>query len=167
MEKAGATPADVDDVIVHATTVVTNAVLTRSGQPTALFVTEGFKDVLFIRDEHRYDMFDPQIEYADPIVPRDLTWGVAERTLANGTVSMNIDEVQIRQFSAEMREKGVDAVGICLLNAYVNGTNEQRVRDICCKNGRSYTCRSRPRLRRRSANTLARQRRRLTPTHGP
>ena len=130
MEKAGATPADVDDVIVHATTVVTNAVLTRSGQPTALFVTEGFKDVLFIRDEHRYDMFDPQIEYADPIVPRDLTWGVAERTLANGTVSMNIDEVQIRQFSAEMREKGVDAVGICLLNAYVNGTNEQRVRDI-------------------------------------
>ena len=130
MEKAGATPADVDDVIVHATTVVTNAVLTRSGQPTALFVTEGFKDVLFIRDEHRYDMFDPQIEYADPIVPRDLTWGVAERTLANGTVSMNIDEVQIRQFSAEMREKGVEAVGICLLNAYVNGTNEQRVRDI-------------------------------------
>ena len=130
MEKAGATPADVDDVIVHATTVVTNAVLTRSGQPTALFVTEGFKDVLFIRDEHRYDMFDPQIEYADPIVPRDLTWGVAERTLANGTVSMNIDEVQIRQFSAEMREKGVEAVGICLLNAYVNGTNEQRIRDI-------------------------------------
>ena len=43
--KAGATPADVDDVIVHATTVVTNVVLTRSGQPTALFVTEGFKDV--------------------------------------------------------------------------------------------------------------------------
>ena len=84
--------------------------------------------MLFIRDEHRYDI-DPQIEYADPIVPRDLTWGVAERTLANGTVSMNIDEVQIRQFSAEMRE-GVDAVGICLLNAYVNGTNEQRVRDI-------------------------------------
>ena len=130
MEKAGAAPADVDDVIVHATTVVTNAVLTRSGQPTALFVTEGFKDVLYIRDEHRYDMFDPQIEYADPIVPRELTWGVAERTLANGTVSVDVDEAQIRQFAAEMKDKGVAAVGICLLNAYVNGTNEQRIRDI-------------------------------------
>ena len=130
LAKAGATPAEVDDVIVHATTVVTNAVLTRSGGPTALFVTKGFKDVLYIRDEHRYDMFDPQIEYADPIVPRDLTWGVSERTLANGTVSEEIDETQIRQFAAEMKVKDVKAVGICLLNAYVNGANERRVRNI-------------------------------------
>ena len=71
-------------------------------------------------------------------MPRDLTWGVAERTLANGTVSMNIDEVQIRQFAAEMREKGVEAVGICLLNAYVNGTNEQRVRDILLQEWPEY-----------------------------
>ena len=130
MEKAGATPGDVDDVIVHATTVVTNAVLTRSGEPTALFVTEGFRDVLYIRDEHRYDMFDPQIEYAEPIVPRALTWGVAERTLANGRVSVEIDEGQIRQYAAEMKAKGVAAVGVCLLNAYVNGANERRIRDI-------------------------------------
>ena len=130
MAKAGISPADVDDVIVHATTVVTNSVLTRSGQPTALFVTEGFKDVLYIRDEHRYDMFDPQIEYADPIVPRDLTWGITERTLANGNVSLEIDEAQISQITEEMRERNVEAVGICLLNAYVNGSNERRIRDF-------------------------------------
>ncbi|MGZ0246695.1 MAG: hydantoinase/oxoprolinase family protein, partial [Alphaproteobacteria bacterium] len=130
MAKAGATPADVDDVIVHATTVVTNAVLTRSGQPTALFVTEGFRDVLYIRDEHRYDMFDPQIEYADPIVPRDLTWGIAERTLANGTVETEIDEAQIVALARELKDKGVAALAVCLLNAYVNGANEQRIRDI-------------------------------------
>ena len=130
MAKAGAQPADVDDVIVHATTVVTNAVLTRSGQPTALFVTEGFRDVLYIRDEHRYDMFDPQIEYADPIVPRDLTWGITERTLADGTVATGIDEAQIIALAQELKDKGVAALAICLLNAYVNGANEQRIRDI-------------------------------------
>ena len=51
LKDAGATPEEVDDVIVHATTIVTNSVITRSGRPTALFVTEGFKDVLYIRDE--------------------------------------------------------------------------------------------------------------------
>lgn len=130
MEKAGATPDDIDDVIVHATTVVTNAVLTRSGQPTALLVTEGFRDVLYIRDEHRYDMFDPQIEYAEPIVPRDLTWGINERTLADGTVSVTVDEAQIVKIATQMKERGVEAVAVCLLNAYANGANEQRIRNI-------------------------------------
>jgi len=130
IECAGAAPEEVDDVIVHATTVVTNAVLTRSGEPTALLVTDGFKDVLYIRDEHRYDMFDPQIEYADPIVPRELTWGVTERVRSDGKVETDIDEAQIRAIAAEMKEKGVAAVGVCLLNAYVNGANETRIRNI-------------------------------------
>ena len=67
------------DVIVHATTVVTNAVIERKGPTTALLVTEGFRDILTIRDEHRYEMFDPQIEFPEPLVPRELTFGVPER----------------------------------------------------------------------------------------
>ena len=130
MARAGATPAEVDDVIVHATTVVTNSVLTRSGPPTALFVTEGFRDVLYIRDEHRYDMFDPQIEYAEPIVPRERTWGITERTRADGTVETEVDAAQVTAIAAEMKEKNVAAVAVCLLNAYVNGANERRIRDI-------------------------------------
>ena len=50
-------------MLVHATTVVTNAVIERKGPLTALLVTEGFRDILSIRDEHRYEMFDPQIEF--------------------------------------------------------------------------------------------------------
>jgi N-methylhydantoinase A len=133
MARAGATPADVDDVIVHATTVVTNSVLTRSGPPTALFVTEGFRDVLYIRDEHRYDMFDPQIEYAAPIVPRERTWGISERTRADGTVEKPVDEAQVAAIAKELKEKGVEAVAICFLNAYVNGDNERCARDILQK----------------------------------
>ena len=71
LKKAGVASTEVTDVIVHATTVVTNAVIERKGPKTALLVTEGFRDILTIRDEHRYEMFDPQIEFPEPLVPRD------------------------------------------------------------------------------------------------
>ncbi len=78
LRKADIAPADVTDVVVHATTVVTNAVIERKGPRTALLVTEGFRDILTIRDEHRYEMFDPQIEFPQPLVPRELTFGISE-----------------------------------------------------------------------------------------
>ncbi len=67
LARAGGTPAEVDDVIVHATTIVTNAIIERKGPPVALLVTEGFADVLVIRDEYRYDMYDPQIRVRGPV----------------------------------------------------------------------------------------------------
>src|SRR6202008_648962 len=95
LARAGARPGEVDDVVVHATTLVTNAVIERRGPKTALLVTEGFRDVLTIRDEHRYEMFDPQIEFAPPLVPRDLTFGVAERSLADGSVLSEVDAASL------------------------------------------------------------------------
>ena len=130
MARAGIAPRDVDDVIVHATTVVTNAVVTRSGPPTALLVTEGFRDVLHIRDEHRYDMFDPQIEYAAPLVPRELSFGVDERVLADGRVARPVDAAELAETALALRAAGVESVAVCLLNAYVNGENERRVRAL-------------------------------------
>ena len=78
--------------MVHATTVVTNALIERKGRPTALLVTEGFRDVLHIRNEHRYEMYDPQIEFPDPLVPSELTFGVAERVLADGAILRKPDD---------------------------------------------------------------------------
>ena len=86
LKTAGIAPAAVTDVVVHATTVVTNAVIERKGPLTALLVTEGFRDILTIRDEHRYEMFDPQIEFPEPLISREMTFGVAERVLATGEV---------------------------------------------------------------------------------
>jgi N-methylhydantoinase A len=83
--KAAIGSAAVSDLFVHATTIVTNALIERKGTPTALLVTEGFRDVLIIRNEHRYEMFDPQIEFPAPLVPRHLTFEVEERMLAGGT----------------------------------------------------------------------------------
>ena len=67
-------PDDIDGVVVHATTIVTNALIERKGGRTALICTRGFADVLSIRNEHRYEMYDPQIEFAAPLIPRDLTF---------------------------------------------------------------------------------------------
>src|SRR5271166_6601414 len=83
--KAGVSPGQVDGVVVHATTVVTNALIERRGPPTALITTRGFADVLSIRNEHRYEMYDPQIEFAAPLIPRELTFEIDERTLADAS----------------------------------------------------------------------------------
>ena len=127
LSRANITPAQIDGVVVHATTVVTNALIERRGPPTALLVTEGFRDILSIRNEHRYDMFDLQIEFADPLVPRALTFGIAERVLADGTLLKPVDPAAIETLAAELLAKGVVSVAVCLLNSFRNPANEQAI----------------------------------------
>ena len=130
LAKAQLAPGDIDGVVVHATTVVTNALIERKGQKTAMFVTTGFRDVLSIRNEHRYDMFDPQIEFQPPLVPRELTYGIRERILADGTVLEAPSRQEVLDVVAEMRRQGVKAVAVCFLNSYANPDNERMVGDI-------------------------------------
>ncbi len=127
--RAGITLDQVGDVVTHATTVVTNVLIERKGPPTAMIVTEGFRDVLYIRDEHRYDMFDPQIEYAEPLITRDLTWGVDERAYADGSVGKGVDAKAVHAIAGELKAKGISSVAVCLLNSYRNPANERAVRD--------------------------------------
>jgi len=126
--RAGVGPAAVTEVTVHATTLVTNAVIERRGPPTALLTTQGFRDVLRIRNEHRYDMFDPQIEFPDPLVPDARVFTLDERVLADGSVAKPVDAAEAAVVAQAMLAAGVQAVGICLLNAYRNGTNERAAR---------------------------------------
>ena len=125
LRKAGVGPAQVDDVVVHATTVVTNALIERRGPKTALMTTEGFRDVLTIRDEYRYDMYDPQIEFPPPLVPHELTFGIPERTRADGSVTRDVDLDAVRAVAAILRRQGVVSVAIAFLNAYRNPQNER------------------------------------------
>ena len=130
LARAGVKLDAVNDVITHATTVVTNAIIERKGAPTALIVTVGFCDVLYIRDEHRYDMFDPQIEYPDPLIARDLTFGLSERTYADGTVGIVVDSAEVRGVATRLQAANVQSVAVCLLNSYRNSDNERRVRQV-------------------------------------
>src|ERR1044072_3345818 len=133
LKTAGVAPAAVTDVVVHATTVVTNAVIERKGPLTALLVTEGFRDILTIRDEHRYEMFDPQIEFPEPLISREMTFGVAERVLATGEVLKPIDAAQVEAIVDELKRKGAVSVAVSLLNSYLNPANERAIRDIILK----------------------------------
>ncbi|OCW57374.1 hydantoinase/oxoprolinase family protein [Hoeflea olei] len=128
--KAGIAPGDVDDVIVHATTVVTNALIERKGPPVALLLTEGFRDILYIREEHRYDMYDPQIEFAEPLIPMERTFTVNERVFADASVGTAVDRAEILDIIAKCREMGIVSVAVCFLNSYRNGANEEEVRKI-------------------------------------
>lgn len=127
LAKAKVQPKAVDGLVVHATTTVTNALIERRGQTTALIVTEGFKDLLLIRAEHRYDIYDLQLEFADPLIPNELVFGLSERTLATGKVIKEVDVDEIETLVDALRRNNVASVGICLLNSYKNPQNEQHV----------------------------------------
>jgi N-methylhydantoinase A len=127
LEAAKVSPREVDGVLVHATTIVTNALIERKGPPTALLATEGFRDVLRIRDEHRYEMYDPQIEFPEPLVPPELTFGVTERVRADGEILRRPDDTQLQAVAGELAAKGAVSVAVCLLNSYANPENERAV----------------------------------------
>jgi N-methylhydantoinase A len=130
LAKAGIEAAAVTDVVVHATTVVTNAVIERKGPLTALLVTEGFRDILTIKDEHRYEMFDPQIEFPEQLVTREMTFGVPERVLASGEVLTPLDTAKAAAIVDDLKAKGVVSVAISFLNSYLNPANERAMRDV-------------------------------------
>jgi N-methylhydantoinase A len=130
LAKAGVGAEAIDGVVVHATTVVTNALIERKGPPTALITTKGFRDVLPIRNEHRYEMYDPQIEFAAPLIPRELTFEVDERVLADGEVLRPVDAAEVQALIAQLRAAGVESVAICLINAFRNGANERAIAEV-------------------------------------
>jgi N-methylhydantoinase A len=133
LAKGGLQPAEVNGVVVHATTVVTNALIERKGQATAMLTTEGFRDVLSIRNEHRYEMYDPQIEFAPPLIGRELTFGVPERTLADGTVTKAPDTATVEAIAGALHAANVKSVAVCLLNSYANPDNERAVAAVLRK----------------------------------
>ena len=130
LRKAGLKPKDIDGVVVHATTVVTNALIERKGLKTAMLVTMGFRDVLSIRNEHRYDMYDPQIEFQPPLVPRELTFGISERILSDGAVQKAPSMQDVLACITEMKKQDVKAVAVCFLNSYANPENERMVGEL-------------------------------------
>ena len=127
LRRADVRPADITAPIVHATTLITNALIEGKTGRAALVTTAGFGDTLLIRDEHRYDMYDLQIEFPPPPIPRDRTFEIVERVAATGDVVVQPTSVDLRTLTNQLREADVESVGICLLNSYVNGANERLI----------------------------------------
>ena len=127
LAKAGVRPADITAPIVHATTLITNALIEGKIGRAGMVTTTGFGDTLLIRNEHRYDMYDLQIEFPAPPVPRDRVVEIDERTDPHGVVGTVPSEQQLHAISEQLRAAKVEAVGVCLINAYANPANERVV----------------------------------------
>jgi len=122
-------PADIA-LIVHGTTLATNAVIERKGARTALITTEGFRDVIAMGNESRYDQYDLNIVLPEPLVPRHLRLPVPERLDNTGQVLRPLDEAAVRALTPLLQREGVESIAVGLLHAFVNGDHERRVRAI-------------------------------------
>jgi N-methylhydantoinase A len=122
-------PGDVG-LFIHGTTLATNALIERKGARTALLTTEGFRDVLAMGYEKRFDAYDVNIEGAPELVSRPLRFTVRERIAADGSVLLPLDEAGVRSAAERMREAGVQAVAICFLHAWAHPVHERRARAI-------------------------------------
>src|SRR5690349_3839569 len=121
------------DVFIHGTTLATNAIIERRGARTALIATEGFRDVIEIANESRYDQYDLTIEKPQPLVPRALRFTVPERVDIHGKVRLPLDEAAVAAQVARLKDAGIEAVAICFMHSYVNPAHEQRAGEILKK----------------------------------
>ena len=129
LTKAGIGFADID-IFIHGTTLATNAVIERKGAKVALIATEGFRDILEIADESRFDQYDIFIEKTRPLVPRQLRFTVGERMDVHGAVRLALDEAAVADVAKRLSTAGVEAVAVALLHSYVNDAHERRIREI-------------------------------------
>ena len=127
LSRAGVAPSDIEAPIVHATTLITNALIERKVGRACMVTTTGFGDTMLIRNEHRYDMYDLQIEFPEPPIARDLTFEIDERTGAAGAVLTEPTAASLDALTVQLAEAELEAIAICFLNSYVNPANERTV----------------------------------------
>jgi N-methylhydantoinase A len=125
-----AVPANAIELIIHGTTLATNALIERKGAKTALLVTDGFRDSIEIAYEHRFEQSDVFMERPPPLVPRDLRFDVPERMAADGSVLLPLDEAALRQLVPQLQEAAIEAVAIGFLHSYANADHEIRAGNI-------------------------------------
>ncbi len=115
---------------VHGTTLGSNVVIERKGRNVALLTTRGFRDVLVIGREKRYQLYDLFIEKPPPLVPRSRTREVTERIAFDGEVLTPLDEAEVRGVVRALAKDGITSLAICFLHAYVNPAHERRAAEI-------------------------------------
>jgi N-methylhydantoinase A len=118
------------ELVIHGTTLATNAIIERKGARTALITTEGFRDVLALRNESRYDQYDLNIVLPEPLIPRHLRLGIPERLDNRGRVLKPVDESVVRGLVPYFKDQAVESIAIGFLHGFVNPTHERRTAEI-------------------------------------
>ena len=127
--KADVTPVQIGQII-HGTTLATNALIERHGAKTALITTKGFRDVIEMRTESRFEQYDLNLNLPDPLLPRQMRFTVAGRVDANGQILIDMDRAEVEAIVDQIAEGGFESVAVGLIHSYLNPTHEQLVRDV-------------------------------------
>ncbi len=123
-------PIDRLGLVAHATTLATNTVIEGKGAKVALITTRGFRDILEIRTESRYDIYDLELVLPPPLVPRNDRHEIDERVDHTGAVVLAPDRDQIRALLESLRDEGIRDIAVCLVHSYANPAHEKLVRTI-------------------------------------
>ncbi|MFT4596027.1 MAG: N-methylhydantoinase A [Paracrocinitomix sp.] len=118
------------ELVVHGTTLATNALIERRGARTALVCTEGFRDSVAMAHENRFEQYDIFMERPDPLVPRYLRLGVPERLSADGDVMIPLDAAAVRGLIPTLVDNEIESVAIGFLHSYVDPRHEIEARSI-------------------------------------
>lgn len=132
LDRSGIAPANIG-LIIHGTTLATNALIERRGANTALLTTEGHRDALEMAHEDRFEQYDINIDRPIPLVPRHLRLPVRERMNRDGNILVELDESTIRRHLSVLEDYDIQSVAIGYLHAFVNPIHEVRTREILAK----------------------------------
>ena len=116
--------------VIHGTTLATNALIERRGARTAFITTSGFRDVIEMRTENRFELYDLDIVLPAALVPRKDRHVVHERIGAEGNVLRELDDAEVHRLAARIVQLGYESVAVGLMHSYVNPGHERRIRDI-------------------------------------
>ena len=119
--------------IIHGTTLATNALIERRGAKTAFITTSGFRDVIEMRTESRFEQYDLNLTLPDPLLPRNCRYVVEERMDAAGEVLIPLNRLNAEKLVDELADAGYESIAVGLLHAYVNNSHERMIADIIAK----------------------------------
>ena len=128
-EKAGVKPSQIEQII-HGTTLATNALIERRGAKTALITTEGFRDVIEMRTESRFEQYDLNLSLPDPLLPRQMRFTVPGRMSAKGEILVDLDRKDVEAVVERIAKAGFESVAVGLIHSYLNAAHEELVREV-------------------------------------
>ena len=113
--------------IIHGTTLATNALIERRGAKTALITTQGFRDVIEMRTESRFEQYDLNLTLPAPLLTRDHRYVVNERMDANGKILIPLQKAEIEALAERLLQFGYDSIAVGLLHSYANDSHEKMI----------------------------------------
>ena len=129
---AGIRPTDIGQII-HGTTLATNALIERRGAKTALITTNGFRDVIEMRTESRFEQYDLDLNLPAPLLPRNMRYTVKGRMDAKGNVLVDLDLAEVDDVIEQISAAGYNSIAVGLIHSYANDQHEKQIRELLVK----------------------------------